>query len=63
MIDAEHINEWLEQGREQFDQVRERASEVDTKVRHFATEQPLLAVLVAAAGGFVLARLSSMRFR
>jgi len=63
MIDAEHINDWLEQGREQFDQARERASEVDGKVRSFAREQPLLALLCAATGGYVLARLCSMRIR
>lgn len=63
MIDAEHINDWVEQGREQFDQARERVSEVDTKLRSFAREQPLMALLVAATGGFVLARLASMRLR
>jgi hypothetical protein len=63
MIDAEHINDWMEQGREQFEQVRERASEVDSKVRSFAREQPVLALLCAATGGYVLARLASMRLR
>jgi hypothetical protein len=63
MIEAEQVTHWVEQAREQLDLTRERASEWDVKVRKFAQEQPLTALLVAATGGYVLARLSTMRFR
>ena len=63
MIQAEQLNHWVDQAREQLDVTRERASEWDGKIRKFTRDQPVTALLLALTGGYVLARLSSMRFR
>jgi hypothetical protein len=63
MIEAQHIEHWVEQARESLDVTRERATEWDEKIRTFAQERPLSALLMAFTGGYVLARVFTMRFR
>jgi len=59
MTEAQPINEWLDQARGQIDQVREQATRWDEQVRRFTREQPLAAILIAATGGYLLARIAA----
>jgi hypothetical protein len=59
MTEAQPITEWLDSARGQLEEVRERATEWDESVRRFTREQPLAAVLLAATGGYLLARIAS----
>ena len=63
MIEAQKIEHWVDQARERLDVTREHATAWDEKIRTFTREQPLSALLLALTGGYVLARVFSMRFR
>jgi hypothetical protein len=63
MIEAQQIENWVDQARERLDITRESASEWDAKIRSFTRERPFAALLLAATGGYVLARVFTMRFR
>ena len=51
--------------RDQFEsqmrQMRSRVTTLDERLRLFATERPLAAVLAAAAAGYMVARLAARR--
>jgi hypothetical protein len=53
--------DWVDKTRDTISQVASRADGWDTQLRTFAREKPLAALLCAAAGGYVLARLSTWR--
>jgi hypothetical protein len=59
MIEAQPIQELLGSARVQLDEVRERATQWDESLRRFTREQPLTAILLAATGGYLLARIAS----
>ena len=59
MTEAQAIHEFLDQARGQIDQVREQATRWDVSVRRFTREQPLAAILIAATGGYLLARIAT----
>jgi transposase-like protein len=63
MIEAQQVENWVDQARERLDITRERATEWDEKIRTFTRERPLSALLLAVSGGYMLARVFSMRFR
>jgi hypothetical protein len=60
-MEAENTLEWSEKARDTLDQVREQASSWDERLRTFAREKPLTAVLCAVVGGYALARVSTWR--
>lgn len=60
-MQTENAAEWVGKARESIDEIRVRAEGWDVRVRQFARERPLAAVLCAAAGGYVLARLVTWR--
>lgn len=53
--------DWVDKTRDKISHVASRADSWDTQLRTFAREKPLAALLCAAAGGYVLARLSTWR--
>lgn len=53
--------DWVNKTRDKISHVASRADSWDTQLRTFAREKPLAALLCAAAGGYVLARLSTWR--
>jgi hypothetical protein len=53
--------DWVGKTRDTISQVASRADTWDTQLRTFAREKPLAAMLCAAAGGYVLARLATWR--
>jgi ElaB/YqjD/DUF883 family membrane-anchored ribosome-binding protein len=57
------INQWIDTARTRIDQTRAQAADVDIEVQRFTREKPWAAVLCAFTGGYVLARLFSMRLR
>ena len=59
MTEAQAIHEFLDQARGQLEEVREQATRWDESVRRFTREQPLAAVLIAATGGYLLARIAT----
>jgi hypothetical protein len=59
MIEGQPIHEWLDQARGQLDDVREQATHWDESVRRFTREQPIAAILLAATGGYLLARIAA----
>jgi hypothetical protein len=60
-MQTESTAEWVGKARESLDEIRERAEGWDDRVREFAREKPLVTVLCAVAGGYVLARLVTWR--
>jgi hypothetical protein len=56
-----HALEWVDKTRDTISSVAQRADSWDDQLRSFAREKPLAALLCAAAGGYVLARLSTWR--
>ena len=60
-MQTENAVEWVGKARESIDEIRVRAEGWDVRVRQFARERPLAAVLCAAAGGYALARLVTWR--
>lgn len=60
-MDTQNALEWTEKARDTLDEVRERAEGWDDRLRSFAREKPLMAVLCAALGGYTLARLATWR--
>jgi hypothetical protein len=59
MTEAQPIQEWLDSARGQIEEVREQATQWDESVRRFTREQPLAAILLAATGGYLLARIAA----
>jgi hypothetical protein len=59
MTETENVHQWLDKARDTYDQARLQASGWDDKLKAFAQEKPLTAILCAVAGGYALARLSS----
>jgi hypothetical protein len=60
MTETENIShQWLDKARDTYDQARMQASTWDEKLKRFAQEKPLTAILCAVAGGYTLARLSA----
>jgi hypothetical protein len=53
--------DWVDKTRDKISHVASRADSWDTQLRTFAREKPLAALLCAAAGGYLLARLSTWR--
>lgn len=60
-MQTENTAEWVGKARESIDEIRERAEGWDDRLRTFAREKPLMAVLCAVAGGYALARLVTWR--
>ncbi|MEY4580575.1 MAG: hypothetical protein RL701_5278 [Pseudomonadota bacterium] len=60
-MEADNKLEWTDKARDTLDQVREQAGSWDDRLRTFAREKPLMAVLGAVLGGYALARLSTWR--
>jgi hypothetical protein len=60
-MDAEIRQEWTNKASETLQGVRENTERWDEKLRAFAQEKPLLAVLCAVVGGYTLARLTTWR--
>lgn len=58
---SSHSLDWVDKTRDTLDSVRSQAQGWDERLRTFAYEKPLAAVLCAVAGGYVLARLSTWR--
>lgn len=61
LMDTQNALEWTDKARSTLDDVRVRAEGWDERVRTFASEKPLMAVLCAALGGYTLARLTTWR--
>lgn len=51
--------DWAGKAKETFDGVRASAETWDERLKEFAREKPLAAVLCAVVGGYTLARLSN----
>lgn len=60
-MDAEIRQDWTNKASETLHEVRESTERWDEKLRAFAHEKPLLAVLCAVVGGYTLARLTTWR--
>jgi hypothetical protein len=60
-MEAENKLEWTEKARDTLGQVRDQAGSWDERVRTFAREKPLMAVLCAVVGGYAIARVSTWR--
>jgi hypothetical protein len=59
MIEPQATTQWLEQAREQIEEVRVQATRWDDSLRRFTREQPVAAILIAATGGYLLARIAT----
>jgi hypothetical protein len=60
-MQTENTLEWVGKARDTMDEMRVRAEGWDVRLRTFAREKPLTALLCAVAGGYALARLSTWR--
>lgn len=60
-MEAKQALEWTAKAQDTIDELRGRADGWDTRLRDFAREKPLAALLCAVVGGYALARLSTWR--
>lgn len=56
-VNGHQTSEWKESANEALDDAKERLSDLDTQVRSFVRERPLVAVGAAIAAGFLVGRL------
>lgn len=60
-MEAIDTQEWASKANDKLEELRVRAETWDVRVREFAREKPLTAVLCAMLGGYALARLTTWR--
>jgi hypothetical protein len=60
-MEATNTVDWAAKAQDTIEQLRTHADTWDVRVRDFAREKPLAAVLCAMLGGYALARLTTWR--